>query len=207
MLENIDAQFGHRQVYRLHKLTDDRIRSQFLSDHTIDEDGRRELSVLLSEDLLDEIFQRKYKLRRGTRFSNGTFPIYYSSLEFETAKTEVKYWLPKFIGDARTRTVHYRQTSCQFDGQEIDLRSKTKRWPQLVGSDSSSYEFYTAIASEAIQRKLDGFLTFSARRKTGVNSPIFSRKAISKVKFGPKLAMTCDANIGEVTTQEIDETQ
>lgn len=62
--------------------------------------AREELENLLSgripqdpiEELLDGPFLLRAKLRNKRRFSDGTYPVFYSALSLETASAEVAYW-------------------------------------------------------------------------------------------------------------------
>ena len=43
------------------------------------------------DELLDGPFQPKPRLRSRTRFSDGSFPVFYSSLDAVTAEAEIGY--------------------------------------------------------------------------------------------------------------------
>ena len=155
------------------------------------------------EELLDAPFRTKIKYRTRTRFSDGSFPVFYSSLDAYTAQAEVKHWLPKFIGQAReTRKVYYRQFSCTFEGQEKDLRSKKTAWPDLI--NDNDYTFCNQIGAEAEKLKLDGIVTVSARRIEGDNLPVFIRSAIRDPDLEVLLAMTFDPNTNRINIVSLD---
>ena len=62
--------------------------------------------VASAEELCEAVFRPKRRLRRRTRYSDGSFPVFYSSLEPETAEAEIKHWLPVFLGKPeKSRTV------------------------------------------------------------------------------------------------------
>ena len=64
------------------------------------------------EDLVDGPFKPKPRLWEsgfpGSRFSDGSFPVGYFSLEADTAKAEVQYWLSTtFAGQADYRRLDF----------------------------------------------------------------------------------------------------
>lgn len=157
-----------------------------------------------SEELLDAPFRLKIKYKRRTRFSDGSFPVFYSSLDAVTAQAEVKHWLPKFIGHGGAKkTVFFRQFSCTFEGLEMDLKSKVTDWPDLVHDDD--YTFCNKIGAEAVELELDGIVTLSARRSEGENLPIFSRNAIRNPELDVLMAMTFHSDTNRIDVEQFDE--
>ena len=185
----------------------------FLQGQEIDEQGAQEIRELLRsrgtgdslEELCDLPFRPKPMLRRlgrSTRFSDGSFPVFYSSLEAETAEAEVRHWFPTFAGDpVRTRTAYYSRFACDFDGTAKDLRPKEAEWPKLV--HDHDYRFCNKLGAEAVQLGLDGLLTPSARRKTGTNLPVFARNAISNPGDAVEMAVTYDPASGNVSLKAV----
>jgi len=162
----------------------------------------RKTNIGNTDDLLDAPFQKKVKFRRATRFSDGSFPVFYSSLDSDTAQAEMKYWLPKYIGQAKKpRKVYYRQFSCRFDGQEKDIRTKVKDLPDLTSDDD--YTFCNQVGAEANKLKLDGIVTVSVRRKGGDNLPVFCRSAIGHAELEDLLIMTFDPESNQIVVEKI----
>lgn len=124
-------------------------------------------------------FRPKRHLRkrgRATRFSDGSFPVFYCSLEAATAEAEIRHWLPRIIGQPDThRTMWYYRFACDFNGTVKDLRHKRADWPTLTHDD---YGFCNQLGKEAVAEGLDGLLAPSARRAGGTNLPVFRRGAI-----------------------------
>ncbi len=186
-----------------------RFASLFKSDDTIaqlgfDSQERKELISCLAEhhltDDLDPLLDTPFKQKsrsNPTRFSDGTFPVFYSSLDSKTAAAETKHWVPERLGrPSEPRTIYYRQFSVHFDGTEMDLRSKVGEWPKLI--HDNDYYFCQQIGAEARQLDLDALVTWSARRNEGTNLPVFSRHAISQPRQEGLVAMTYDPATGEV---------
>ena len=104
---------------------------------------------------------------RGTgepsRYSDGSFPVFYGSLEEETAGAEVVHWAPKRMGaPAKPRTAFYTRFSVTFEGTVKDLRAKRGEWRGLT--HDSDYAFCNRLGAEAVAAGLDGLLAPSARR-------------------------------------------
>ena len=150
-------------------------------------------------ELCDGPFRPKRRLRRQTRFSDGTHPVFYSSLDSATAEAEIRYWFSSYCGKADTpRTAYYQRFRCTFRGTEKDLRTKVDVWPRLV--HKSDYTFCNQLGAEAIQSGLAGLVTPSARHD-GANLPVFRRDAVSDPELLDVAAVTFDPNTGETTVR------
>lgn len=183
----------------------------FIDDLELDRQSRDEIRELLSasgyslhlDELLDGPFRLKRRLQRQTRFSDGSFPVFYSSLDPTTAEAEIGHWFPRYCGSPQSpRTAYYQQFSCIFAGTEKDLRPKIKHWPELV--HDSDYSLCNRVGSEARRLELDGLVTWSARHQ-GANVPVFERPAVSNPRLEGMLAMTYDPNTDKVTAENIEE--
>ncbi len=214
MLEEISSQWIQPRIYRLASipLDEEKELEEFIEGLHLDALGIGELLTFLgrkagnrnTEELLDAPFQTKIKFKTRTRFSDGSFPVFYSSLDAYTAQAEVKHWLPKFIGQAKeTRKVYYRQFTCTFEGEEKDLRSKTTDWSNLI--NDNDYTFCNQIGAEAKKLNLDGIVTVSARHIGGDNLPVFSRSAIRDPELEVLLAMTFDPSTNQIEVEPLDE--
>lgn len=205
MLEGILSESCRRVVFRLSRVSRDD--DEFLEDLELDADGRVELLDLLSgripqnpiDELLDGPFRRVTKLRNRTRYSDGSFPVFYSALEPTTAEAEVAFWFQKgYVGTPkRNRTAYYQRFRCTFDGVEKDLRPRTREWPDLV--HDSDYSFCNQLGAEARALGIGGLVVPSARQETGANMPIFVRGVLSDPKRDEVVAVTYRVDSDDVT--------
>ena len=181
MLESVPSRRRRRTVYRL--ACDDRLQ-EVISELGLPQSVGADFRNLLDEwgydpksaEWLDIPFRPK-KRRRASRFSDGSFPVFYSSLDSETAQAEVRHWGPSVLGKpSQPRTAYYRLFHCMFHGVAKDLRPCREAWADLV--HKTDYAFCNRIGAEAIQLGLDGLVTWSARRPEGANLPVFSRASL-----------------------------
>ncbi|MCY4277273.1 MAG: RES family NAD+ phosphorylase [Gammaproteobacteria bacterium] len=210
MLEDVPNKRSNRWIYRFDRRRD---LERLFEQTELDQLGRREITELLQssgygslrdQQLLDIPFKRKRKSKHLTRFSDGSFPVLYGSLECKTAMAEVKHWLLKRIGEPTTvRTFFYQRFRYRFEGTVKDLRPKLSDWPELV--HDSDYVFCNRIGAEASRIRLDGLVTFSARRPQGSNQPVFTRASVSQPELQMVVAMTYDPADQTVQTKYIDD--
>ena len=193
-LDAISTRQSKYQVFRLASIAN---HIEALNKLGLDAQSEREMRELLQItgywQSPNELFQIPFRQRRrrpwATRFSDGSFPVLYCSLEPDTAKAEVQYWFSKFSGrPSHRRSGYYRQISCSFEGTTKDLRPKLAAWPDLIHPDD--YTFCNRLGAEAIQLELDGLLTPSARRSDGTNLPIFRSQAIAMASEDDLITIT-----------------
>ncbi len=208
MLEDIPGERNRRIVFRLSRVPvhDE----QFLAELNLDDAAREELLDLLSgrvprnpiDELLDGPFRPSAKLRRKTRFSDGSFPVFYSALAAETANAEMAYWFQKdYAGKPPgNRTAFYQGFRCTFEGLEKDLRPKVPDWPDLV--HDSDYSFCNRLGAEARERGVDGLVVPSARHE-GTNMPVFARRALSGPELDGAVAITYNPETGETSVDKL----
>ncbi len=208
MLERIPPARNTRRVFRLASIAED---EQFNDELGLDREALSELLEFLADagdaQALDELLDGPFRPRRkrfASRFSDGSFPVLYTSLEPETAEAEITHWFPSRIGDPRKpRVVYFSLFSCTFDGTEIDLRPMVADWTDLV--HESDYSFCNRLGAEARRLDLDGLATWSVRRKAGTNVPVFARRAVSRPNPERRVALTFDPSSGSVSVRHLDD--
>lgn len=206
LLDQIPAVRNQRKVYRMASLPRD---DELLADLGLDEVGEQELSELLVaagyetslEELCDAPFRPKRRLVMKTRYSDGSYPVFYSAIDPDTATAEVAHWFRKSFGGSPPvqRSAYYQRFTCLFEGIEKDLRSKQGEWPELV--HDSDYTFCNRIGAEAVQLELDGLVVPSARRENGSNLPVFRRAAIREPASQDLVKITIDPRTDEIMAE------
>ena len=188
MLASIPAASLRTEVFRFAIRRDD---DEFLQKLGLDQTDSRQMKELLSaagggdvsEELCDAPFRPKYRIYRHgfdvTRFSDGSFPVFYCSRDAATAEAEARHWFAKFAGrPSGRRLAYYRRVRCRFAGHVKDLVPMRDEWPALT--DDTDYRFCNGLGKEVREAGLHGLLAPSARRTEGVNLPVFRRSAISE---------------------------
>lgn len=200
MLEILPIQSLQKRVFRYASQQNeiDFLQSMGLDTQAVNEvvellRARQEIDSL--EMLLDKPFKPKHQLEKKnlvTRYSDGSIPVFYSALERETAKEEIKHHTRKYLTQNATkpRTVYFLRFACDFNGTGKDLRVKHDEWLWLT--HDSDYSKCHGIAHEAVQEGLDGLLVPSARRSNGTCLPVFKRTAISNPESEEYVSFTFD---------------
>ena len=203
MLEAIPTQPLQSRVYRF---ANHRDAVAFLREQGLDPEGIDEMVELLTslgaieppDELCDAPFKPKRRLHAQTRFSDGSFPVFYCSLERETAEAEVQHWFARYAGRPNgERTALYSCFGCDFAGDTKDLRPKQAEWPELTHAED--YEFCNALGAQAVKEQLDALVAPSVRRPQGTNLPVFARRAISNPSERVYVAATYSPDTGEVS--------
>ena len=210
LLDQIPTARNLRQIYRLANLPR---YDELLAELGLDALGKREMRELLVvagyktslEELCDAPLRPKRRLERvmATRYSNGSYPVFYSALDPATAEAEVAHRFRKGFGGLPQgqRSAYYQRFTCLFEGKEKDLRDKQSEWPELV--HDSDYTFCNRIGAAAVRLELDGLAVPSARRENGSNLPVFKRCAIRDPESQDLVKITLDPRTGEIATASI----
>ncbi len=169
-LDDIAGKRNRRRVFRLAIVPS----GDFAKSLGFDEQSTEELRQTIAaagykaglNELLDSPFRRKPE---RSRFSDGSFPVFYSSLDTETAEAESRYHLPRYMGrPEHDRTMYFRRFSCRFEGVEKDLRPKLGEWPDLVHT----------TACQSVRSLID------SRRKSSTNRlPWKGRRVVRRRRF------------------------
>ena len=148
--------------------------------------------------LLDAPFRIDSRYRpHPTRFTDGTWRVFYSALEPETVENEVAHWCRKEFQSQppALRRFHYKHLQCRLDGQAFDVRPRLKNWSFLTGDNT--YPECQALAAEAKSRGVDAILCPSARRPGGTTAPVFERRALSDPTIRDGIVLEIEAS-GEI---------
>lgn len=132
-------------------------------------------------DPLDVQCDLPFRSKRTSRYSNGTFGVFYASLDEQTAIAEITHWFRKWLhGERGMRDGYYIRFSVQFSGELIDISAMRNRWPSLT-SDGHD-ELCKSIANAARGMGIDAMIVPSARSKdsNGKNLVVFSRNSLGR---------------------------
>lgn len=115
-----------------------------------------------------------------TRFTDGSWKVFYSAIEPETCEAERGYWCARELqsNPPTSQRFYFRELRCRANGTGFDVRPMQEEWPFLTGDDSS-YPKCQELAREARVAKADALLCPSARRAGGSTVPVFVQAALS----------------------------
>lgn len=126
-----------------------------------------------------------FKHVQASRFSDGTYGVWYGSDSVETTVYESTYhWYRGLLSDAgfeRMTVVAERQVySVACNAALLDFRKTADRHPDLL--HSSDYTFCQSLGSRIHREGHPGLLTQSVRRPVGENVAIFNADVLSNAR-------------------------
>ncbi len=130
-----------------------------------------------------------------SRYSDGSFPIWYGSTDTETTIYETAYHMltdESSIEPVEKDSIIYRDRviyTVYCDAILIDLIGKQKNYPDLI---SNSYTYTQDIGKQIHQQGHPGLISPSARYN-GNNLDIFRKEVLSNPK--PKLHLSYELNL------------
>jgi hypothetical protein len=157
--------------------------------HRAVEKSSRPFSVdELNFHAIDFVFMQTSWL--SSRFCNGSYPVWYGSVDLTTSFYETSFHWRKIFIDApqgfHTQGESIRTSRRVFTvachAALIDLRNKVKQHEELIHPDTSRYPTTQAVGERIYQEGYPGLLTKSARHLEGENVVIFRRKILAEPK-------------------------
>jgi hypothetical protein len=143
------------------------------------------ISASIQHHAIDFIFAKKSW--NISRFGNGKFPVWYSSLELATSFYETIYSYKKTFIEAPgldTDTIKMLKTArsvfkinCQ--AALIDLRADTEKFPELTDKNPEAYIETQNIGVRVSKEGYPGLISKSARAVNGENVIIFKKSILS----------------------------
>ena len=123
-----------------------------------------------------------FKNWQSSRFSDGTYGVWYGSESVETTVHEsVHHWYRTLLSDAgyeRTPVVAERKVySVACGAALLDLRTATDEYPDLL--HPSDYAFCQSVGARIHREGHPGLVTQSVRRPAGENMAIFNPGVLS----------------------------
>lgn len=204
LLEELEPRTAREELHRY--ATVPQSYTEFLQDEGFDLDDIDELLQLMGpqrgHDGGDSALDGPFGRDGGGRYSDGSFPVFYSALEPETAQTEALFWYgSRALGSRRKpRTFYYDHVQCAFDGQTKDLREKAQAWPLLSCRDTQkAYPFCNSLAAAAVAEGLDALYAPSARHAGGTCVPVFRRVALTNANVRELFAFSFQPETGRTS--------
>ncbi len=118
---------------------------------------------------------------QGSRFSDGTYGVYYAAEDIKTAIVETKYHISKFLGytDEKKQEFDMRVLTARLNAKLHNICKKGKVMPELYKEDYSASQSW---ARNLRQNNSEGIIYDSVRDEKGICFAIFRPKTISLCK-------------------------
>ena len=128
----------------------------------------------------------------GSRFSDGSYGVYYAARDADTAIAETLYHRELFLAKTATPPIEVdmRCYLANIDDELIDVRGEQTRSPALY--DPDSYAASQAFANEHRTQRARGIVYDSVRRAGGECVALFWPKSIAPAIQGPHYAFVWD---------------
>jgi hypothetical protein len=128
----------------------------------------------------------------GSRFSDGTYGVYYAARDMQTAVAESAYHRARFL--ARTQEapgeIDMRSYLADIRAELVDLRGYGRRTPDLMHPDS--YAASQAFGRQKRAEGAGGIVYDSVRREGGLCVGVFRPKLVSPCRQGPHVCYLWD---------------
>ncbi len=139
-----------------------------------------------------------------SRYSNGSFPVWYGSLELLTTIYETAYHMIKNesavegLNEVITRERAAYKVHCK--ALLVDISEKHSKYPQLLAND---YSFTQQLGQRLAIEGHPGLLYASARcQKRGINTAVFTPKVLSNPRLNRYFTYKFDPRTRGVQVEE-----
>lgn len=127
-----------------------------------------------------------FKNWQASRFSNGSFGVWYGSSAVETTIYETAYhWYRRLLSDAGFENeevvIERKIYNVYCQAALLDFRAATKTYPKLI--DKTDYTLSQMVGSRLCHEGHPGLLAYSARRVDGEVYAVFNPQVLSKPRY------------------------
>jgi hypothetical protein len=129
-----------------------------------------------------------------SRFSNGTYGVYYAGRRFETALREVAYHRARFHAKTKDRATKttFRTITAGISKTMHDLRKGD--WKELLDPDPNQYGVPQAFGAQLKEAKSNGLVYPSVRDSGGECIGAFWPNVLSGFSVGKRIALRWDGH-------------
>jgi len=138
----------------------------------------------------------------STRFGNGTYPVWYGSINLETTIYETAFHMVRSESQIEgINEIIYRERAVydvHCHALLVDLIGKEEKFPQLITND---YDFTQQIANRLHKEGHPGLVAPSARYKSGDNFVVFRKAMLSDSRLNCYLGYAYDPQTKSVRVE------
>jgi len=142
-----------------------------------------------------------------TRFSDGTFPVFYASLAAETSQREVKHHCEQdAIKHPERRSIpkKFCVFGCSLNATVVDLRPMHEtdpEWATLTSINTADAMCLAIGCEAAAANDFDALLAPSARHPSGTTTPTFKRPPLSNAVVERWVRFIFDPDSGKASEE------
>lgn len=132
----------------------------------------------------------------GSRFSDGTFGVYYAARERETAIAETVFHQGRFLAATReaSREIEMQSLIAAIDVMVHDRRGRSNDYPELVDPDPGHYPATAALARGLRESGSNGIAYDSVRCEGGQCAALFRPRAVGAVRREARIRYVWDGD-------------
>ena len=132
----------------------------------------------------------------GSRFSDGTYGVYYAAYSIDTAIAETRFHRERFLAmtDEPPLEIDMRAYASEIDCDLHDVRGAHEARPEIYDPDPSRYGPAQALARDLRTNGANGIVYDSVRDRGGQCVAIFRARVLSPVTQGPHFCYVWDGH-------------
>jgi hypothetical protein len=136
----------------------------------------------------------------GSRFTDGTYGVYYAGKDMDTAIAETRFHKARFLAATNEPPIEIdmRSYASDLDSELHDIRRMQAGMPTIYTADPGSYLHPQSLAKALRDTGSNGIVYDSVRYSGGECVAVFRPRALSPIRQGPHF---CYVWNGEAVTE------
>ncbi|WP_427501115.1 RES family NAD+ phosphorylase [Methylomonas sp. MED-D] len=130
----------------------------------------------------------------GSRFSDGSYGVYYAAYDLDTAIAETCFHRARFLSATRQPPIEIdmRSYASDLDADLHDIRGRQAEWPEIYAADTSAYAAAQRLAKQVRDACGNGLAYASVRNPGGDCVAVFKPRLLAPVKQGAHFCYVWD---------------
>lgn len=125
--------------------------------------------------------------RTGSRFTDGSYGVYYAAKNIDTAIAETRFHRARFLAATKEPPIEIdmRSYASDLNAKLHDIRHKQSVMPDIYTPDPAQYTYAQSLAKSLRHTGSNGIVYDSVRLSGGECSAVFRPNILSPVRQGP----------------------